>query len=103
MDIQDLRASLDFGDMLLDAASMLCRDEDEVRQKAKSLVEGIVDQAMAAKVRPAVPGHTQARTISCIAPLYWRGCGLRTPVRQELDRTGRCSHRWNSLVRRLHR
>ena len=35
---------------------MLCRDEDEVRQKAKELglVEGIVDQAMAAKVRPAV-------------------------------------------------
>jgi hypothetical protein len=52
---------------------MLCRDEDEVRQKAKELglVEGIVDQAMAAKVRPAVLGQqTQARTISCIAPLY---------------------------------
>ena len=50
---------------------MLCRDEDEVRQKAKELglVEGIVDQAMAAKVRPAVLGpQTQARTISCIAP-----------------------------------
>ena len=34
MDIQDLRASLDFGNTIADAASMLCRDEDEVRQKA---------------------------------------------------------------------
>ena len=71
---------------------------NEVRQKAKELglVEGIVDQAMAAKVRPAVLGpQTQARTISCIAPLYCRGCGLRTPVRQVLYRTGRCSHRWS--------
>ena len=33
MDIQDLRASLDFGNTYADAASMLCRDEDEVRQK----------------------------------------------------------------------
>src|SRR5258708_7650280 len=96
--VQDLRASLDFGNTFADAASMLCRDEDEVRQKAKELglVEGIVDQAMAAKVRPAVLGpQTQARTISCIAPLFCRGCGLRTPVRQELYRTGRCSHRWS--------
>jgi hypothetical protein len=37
MDIQDLRASLDFGNTYADAASMLCRDEDEVRQKAKEL------------------------------------------------------------------
>jgi hypothetical protein len=37
MDIQDLRASLDFGNTIADAASMLCRDEDEVRQKAKEL------------------------------------------------------------------
>jgi hypothetical protein len=36
-DIQDLRASLDFGNPFADAASMLCRDEDEVRQKAKEL------------------------------------------------------------------
>ena len=30
MDIQDLRASLDFGNTYADAARMLCRDEDEV-------------------------------------------------------------------------
>ena len=37
-DIQDLRASLDFATRSrTDAASMLCRDEDEVRQKAKEL------------------------------------------------------------------
>jgi hypothetical protein len=41
MDIQDLRASLDFGNTYADAASMLCRDEDEVRQKAKEL--GLVE------------------------------------------------------------
>jgi hypothetical protein len=37
MDIKDLRASLDFGNTYADAARMLCRDEDEVRQKAKEL------------------------------------------------------------------
>ena len=41
-DIQDLRASLDFGNTFADAASMLCRDEDEVRQKAKQL--GLVER-----------------------------------------------------------
>ena len=29
MDIEDLRASLDFGNTLADAASMLCRDEHD--------------------------------------------------------------------------
>jgi hypothetical protein len=42
MDIQDLRASLDFGDTYADAASMLCRDEDGVRQKTKEL--GLVER-----------------------------------------------------------
>ena len=42
MDIQDLRASLDFGNTIADAASMLCRDEDEVRRKAKEL--GLVER-----------------------------------------------------------
>ena len=42
LDIQDLRASLDFGNTFADAASMLCRDEDEVRQKAKQL--GLVER-----------------------------------------------------------
>ena len=42
MDIEDLRASLDFGNTYADAASMLCRDEDEVRQKAKEL--GLVER-----------------------------------------------------------
>jgi hypothetical protein len=42
MDIKDLRASLDFGNTYADAASMLCRDEDEVRQKAKEL--GLVER-----------------------------------------------------------
>ena len=41
MDIKDLRASLDFGNTYADAARMLCRDEDEVRQKAKEL--GLVE------------------------------------------------------------
>jgi hypothetical protein len=36
------RASLDFGNTFADAASMLCRDEDEDRQKAKEL--GLVEQ-----------------------------------------------------------
>jgi hypothetical protein len=42
MDIQDLRASLDFGNTYADAARMLCRDEDEVRQKATEL--GLVER-----------------------------------------------------------
>ena len=41
MDIPDLRASLDFGNRYADAASMLRRHEDELRQKAKEL--GLVE------------------------------------------------------------
>jgi hypothetical protein len=37
MEIQDLRASLDFGNTCADAAIMLCRDKDEVCQKAEEL------------------------------------------------------------------
>ena len=37
MDIADLTHSLAYGNPVADAASMLCRDEDEVRQKAKRL------------------------------------------------------------------
>jgi hypothetical protein len=37
MDIADLTRSLAYGNTIADAASMLCRDEDEVRQKAKEL------------------------------------------------------------------
>jgi hypothetical protein len=42
MDTKDLRASLDFGNTYADAASMLCRDEDKVRQKGKEL--GLVER-----------------------------------------------------------
>ena len=41
MDIQDLRACLDFGNTCADAAIMLCRDKDEVCQKAEEL--GLVE------------------------------------------------------------
>jgi hypothetical protein len=34
MAIADLTHFLDYGNTFADAASMLCRDEDEVRQKA---------------------------------------------------------------------
>jgi hypothetical protein len=37
MDIADLTHSLAYGNSFTDVASMLCRDEDEVRQKAKEL------------------------------------------------------------------
>ena len=37
MDIADLTHSLAYGNSFADVASMLCRDEDEVRQKAKEL------------------------------------------------------------------
>ena len=37
MDISDLSPSLDYGDTFAQTASFLCRDEDEVRQKAKEL------------------------------------------------------------------
>jgi hypothetical protein len=36
-DIDDLKASLAFGNGIAATANMLCRDEDEVREKAKKL------------------------------------------------------------------
>jgi hypothetical protein len=42
MDISDLTHSLDYGDTFAQTASFLCRDENEVRQKAKEL--GLVEQ-----------------------------------------------------------
>jgi hypothetical protein len=42
MDIRDLKNSLAYGNTLADAGSMLCRDEDEVRQKIKEL--GLVER-----------------------------------------------------------
>jgi hypothetical protein len=42
MDIADLVNSLAYGDTFAATASFLCRDEDEVRQKAKEL--GLVEQ-----------------------------------------------------------
>jgi len=42
MDLEDLRHSLDYGNTFAAAASLPCRDEDEVRQKAKEL--GLLDQ-----------------------------------------------------------
>ena len=45
MDIVDLTRSLDSGDTFAQTASFLCRDEDEVRQKAKEL--GLVPQRKA--------------------------------------------------------
>jgi hypothetical protein len=42
LDIQDLRASLDFGNTYADAATMLCRDEHGVRRKAKEL--GLIER-----------------------------------------------------------
>ena len=41
MDLEDLRHSIDYGDTFAQAASFLCRDEDEVRQKARQL--GLVE------------------------------------------------------------
>jgi hypothetical protein len=38
---EELKASLHHGDMFAETASMLCRDEDEVREKAKEL--GLVE------------------------------------------------------------
>jgi hypothetical protein len=37
MDIADLTHSLAYGNTIADTASMLCGDEDEVRQKAEEL------------------------------------------------------------------
>ena len=42
LDIADLTHSLAYGNTIADAASFLCRDEDEVRQKAKEL--GLVER-----------------------------------------------------------
>ena len=51
MDISDLTHSLDYGDTFAQTASFLCRDEDEVRQKAKEL--GLVEQHV--RVSPPPP------------------------------------------------
>jgi hypothetical protein len=37
MNVADLANSLTYGNTIADAASMLCRDEDEVREEAKEL------------------------------------------------------------------
>ena len=37
MDLDDLKASLAFGNRIAATANMLCRDEDEVSEKAKEL------------------------------------------------------------------
>jgi hypothetical protein len=37
MDLEDLRHSLDYGKTFAATARFLCRDEDEVRQKARQL------------------------------------------------------------------
>ena len=43
MDIADLAHSIGYGNTVAETASMLCRDEDEVRQKMKEL--GLVEGA----------------------------------------------------------
>ena len=42
MDVADLANSLAYGDTFAQVASFLCRDEDEVRQKAKEL--GLIEK-----------------------------------------------------------
>jgi hypothetical protein len=42
MDISDLTNELAHGRTMVETASFLCRDEDEVRQKAKEL--GLIEQ-----------------------------------------------------------
>jgi hypothetical protein len=42
MDIRDLKNSLAYGNTFADTARMLCRDENEVRRKAKEL--GLVER-----------------------------------------------------------
>ena len=41
MDITDLKDSVAYGDTIAETATFLCRDEDEVRQKARQL--GLVE------------------------------------------------------------
>jgi hypothetical protein len=37
MDLEELKASLHYGNMFAETANTLCRDEDEVREKARAL------------------------------------------------------------------
>ncbi len=48
-DLEDLQYYLDYGNTLADAASMLCRDEAEVRQKPNEL--GLMEHRTIASVR----------------------------------------------------
>jgi hypothetical protein len=59
MDITDLTHSLNYGNTIADAASMLCRDDDEVRQKTKEL--GLVEHATPSSGRRMTCRHSSAR------------------------------------------
>jgi hypothetical protein len=50
MDVADLANSLAYGDTFAQVASFLCRDEDEVRQKAKEL--GLIEKRPKQKAPP---------------------------------------------------
>jgi hypothetical protein len=50
MDVADLANSLAYGDTFAQVASFLCRDEDEVRQKAKEL--GLIEKPPKQKALP---------------------------------------------------
>jgi hypothetical protein len=56
MDIADLRASLDYGNTFGDAASTLCRDEDEVRQEGeRAWLGGAPRQSASGPFARAIP------------------------------------------------
>ena len=73
MDISDLTNELAHGRTMAETASFLCRDEDEVRQKAKEL-------GLLRKSRP-IASRTLLWAINRVltTPIYIYGC--RTPVR----------------------
>jgi hypothetical protein len=61
MDISDLTQSLDYRDTFAQTASFLCRDEDEVRQKARQL--GLVEH----------PAGAARSFVKSIRQQHWRG------------------------------
>jgi hypothetical protein len=59
MDISDLTHSLDYGDTFAQTASFLCRDKDEVRQKARQL--GLVEHPGKRLIRSPCLTHTSSQ------------------------------------------
>jgi hypothetical protein len=78
MDIADLEYSIAYGNTVAEAASFLCRDEDEVREKMKEL--GLVER----------PG-SHCRQLASNSDLAASSVATRSSVRRLSGLLGKCN------------